>query len=172
MKCDSTKNYNMYKDLKKMLMLERWFWLIEQQQLKVITGKEYLWVLKCEVRSDTGNLQILIFYHSELVRKDYLFLKSKDYLLVFFPAPNDVINLFWWSLKYINWRQKTRQELKLQLRCCMDWKWMFLHELIFLDVDWTKVKCKKLNFWWVYWNKKIEMANPRYSAWHFITYYN
>ena len=32
----------MYKDLKKMLMLERWFWLIEQQQLKVITGKEYL----------------------------------------------------------------------------------------------------------------------------------
>ena len=93
-------------------MLERWFWLIEQQQLKVITGKEYLWVLKCEVRSDTGNLQILIFYHSELVRKDYLFLKSKDYLLVFFPAPNDVINLFWWSLKYINWRQKTRQELK------------------------------------------------------------
>jgi len=59
MKCDSTKNYNMYKDLKKMLMLERWFWLIKQQQLKVVT-------------------------------------------------------------EYINWRQKTRQELKLQLRCCME----------------------------------------------------
>ncbi len=135
-------------------MLERWFWLIEQQQLKVITGKEYLWVLKCEVRSDTGNLQILIFYHSELVRKDYLFLKSKDYLLVFFPAPNDVINLFWWSLKYINWRQKTRQELKLQLRCCMemdisswvDFPWCWLNKGKMLEIKFLMGLLKQKNW--------------------------